>query len=45
MQGHTLPFNVHFVVRAWDRTKYGLAAKLGAIKNAIDPRDERCAVF
>ena len=35
MQGHTLPFNVHFVVRAWDRTKDGLAAKLGAIKNAI----------
>ena len=35
MQGHTLPFNVYFVVRAWDRTKDGLAAKLGAIKNAI----------
>ncbi len=35
MQGHTLPFNVQFIVRAWDRTKDGLAAKLGAIKNAI----------
>ena len=35
MQGHTLPFHVQFVVRAWDRTKDGLTAKLGAIKNAI----------
>jgi hypothetical protein len=35
MQGHTLPFNVQFIVRAWDRTRDGLAAKLGAIKNAI----------
>src|SRR4029434_7960049 len=35
MQGHTLPFHVHFVVRAWDRTKDGLDAKSGAVKNAI----------
>ncbi|MDQ3623282.1 MAG: hypothetical protein M3463_12455 [Verrucomicrobiota bacterium] len=26
VQDHTLPFHVHFVVRAWDRTKEGLAA-------------------
>jgi hypothetical protein len=36
MQGNTLPFNVHFVVRTWDRTRDGLAAKTGAIKNAIN---------
>lgn len=36
MQGHTLPFNALFVVRAWDKTKPGLAAKTSAIKNAIN---------
>jgi hypothetical protein len=35
MQGHTLPFQVHFVVRTWDRSRDGLAAKAGALKNAI----------
>ncbi len=36
MQGHTLPFHVHFAVRAWDKTKEGLCAKTNAIKNAIN---------
>jgi hypothetical protein len=36
MQGHTLPFNVHFTIRAWDKTKEGLCAKTNAIKNAIN---------
>ena len=36
MQGHTLPFNALFVVRVWDKTKAGLSAKTGAIKNAIN---------
>ncbi len=36
MQGHTLPFKVLFVVRAWDQTKEGLCAKTSAIKNAIN---------
>lgn len=36
MQGHTLPFNVHFAVRAWDKTKEGLCAKTNAIKHAIN---------
>jgi hypothetical protein len=36
MQGDTLPFNVHFTVRAWDKTKEGLCAKTHAIKNAIN---------
>ncbi|HWC58172.1 MAG TPA: TraC family protein [Verrucomicrobiae bacterium] len=36
MQGHTLPFNALFVVRAWDKTKQGLSAKTTAIKNAIN---------
>lgn len=36
MQGHTLPFNVNFAVRAWDKTKEGLCAKTNAIKNAIN---------
>jgi len=36
MQGHTLPFNVHFAVRAWDKTKEGLCAKTNAIKQAIN---------
>jgi hypothetical protein len=36
MQGHTLPFNVNFAVRTWDKTKEGLCAKTNAIKNAIN---------
>ena len=36
MQGHTLPFNVHFAVRTWDKTKEGLCAKTNAVKNAIN---------
>ena len=36
MQGHTLPFNVLFIVRVWDKTKAGLSAKTTAIKNAIN---------
>jgi len=36
MEGHTLPFNALFAVRVWDQTKEGLAAKVVAIKNAIN---------
>jgi hypothetical protein len=36
MQGHTLPFNVEYIIRAWDQTREGLAAKVAAIKNAIN---------
>ena len=36
MQGHTLPFNVEYIVRAWDQTREGLTAKMAAIKNAIN---------
>jgi len=36
MQGHTLPFNVEYIVRAWDETREGLAVKTAAIKNAIN---------
>lgn len=36
MQGHTLPFNVHFAVRAWDKTKEGLCAKTNAVKQAMN---------
>ena len=36
MQGHTFPFNVLFVIRAWDKSKEGLIAKTTAIKNAIN---------
>jgi hypothetical protein len=36
MQGHTLPFNVEYIVRAWDQTREGLAVKTAAIKNAIN---------
>jgi hypothetical protein len=36
MQGHTLPFNVEYIIRAWDPTREGLAAKTAAIKNAIN---------
>ena len=36
MQGHTMPFNVEYIVRAWDQTREGLATKVSAIKNAIN---------
>lgn len=36
MQGHTRPFNVEYIIRAWDETREGLAAKTAAIKNAIN---------
>ena len=36
MQGHTSPFHVEYIVRAWDKTREGLAAKTAAIKNAIN---------
>jgi hypothetical protein len=36
MQGQTIPFHAMFVIRAWDKTKDGLNAKAGAIKNAIN---------
>ncbi len=36
MQGHTLPFDVEYIIRAWDQTREGLAAKTAAIKNAIN---------
>jgi len=36
MEGHTLPFNALFVVRVWDKSKEGLAAKTVAIKNAVN---------
>ncbi|MBV9010151.1 MAG: hypothetical protein JO354_13460 [Verrucomicrobia bacterium] len=36
MQGHTLPFNIEYIIRAWDQTREGLVAKTAAIKNAIN---------
>src|SRR5207248_11252139 len=36
MQGQTIPFNAMFAIRAWDKTRDGLNAKAGAIKNAIN---------
>src|SRR5437667_2810868 len=36
MQGQTIPFNALFVVRVWDKTRDGLNAKAGAIKNAVN---------
>ena len=36
MQGHTLPFSVEYIIRAWDETREGLAVKTAAIKNAIN---------
>jgi type IV secretion system protein TrbE len=36
MQGHTLPFNVEYIIRAWDETREGLSVKTAAIKNAIN---------
>ena len=35
MHGHTQPFSVEYIVRTWDATREGLAAKTAAIKNAI----------
>ena len=36
MQGHTMPFNVEYIVRTWDQTREGIATKVSAIKNAIN---------
>ena len=36
MQGHTLPFNIEYIIRTWDETREGLAVKTAAIKNAIN---------
>jgi len=36
MQGQTIPFKALFVIRVWDKSKEGLNAKSGAIKNAIN---------
>ena len=36
MQGQTIPFKALFVIRVWDKSKDGLNAKTGAIKNAIN---------
>ena len=39
MQGHTLPFHVHFVVRAWDRTQ-GRPRRQDRGDQERDQRDE-----
>ena len=36
MQGQTIPFHAMFAIRVWDKTRDGLNAKSGAIKNAIN---------
>ena len=36
MQGHTLPFDIEYIIRAWDQTRDGLSVKIAAIKNAIN---------
>ena len=36
MQGQTIPFNAMLVIRVWDKTRDGLNAKSGAIKNAVN---------
>jgi hypothetical protein len=36
MQGQTIPFKAFFAIRVWDKSKDGLNAKSGAIKNAIN---------
>ena len=36
MQGQTIPFRAMFAIRVWDKTRDGLNAKSGAIKNAIN---------
>ncbi len=35
MQGQSIPFKALFVIRVWDKSRDGLQAKTGAIKNAI----------
>jgi hypothetical protein len=39
MQGHTLPFNVEYIIRAWDQTREGLAVK-NRCNQKRDQRDE-----
>ena len=36
MQGQTIPFHAMFAIRVWDKSRDGLNAKAGAIKNAIN---------
>jgi len=36
MQGQTIPFHAMLAIRVWDKTRDGLNAKAGAIKNAIN---------
>ncbi|MBI1178344.1 hypothetical protein GC207_12985 [bacterium] len=36
MQGQTIPFHAMMAIRVWDKTRDGLNAKAGAIKNAIN---------
>jgi len=36
MHGHARPFNIEYIIRAWDQTREGLAVKMAAIKNAIN---------
>src|SRR5271165_322397 len=36
MQGQTIPFHAMFAIRVWDKSRDGLNAKSGAIKNAIN---------
>jgi hypothetical protein len=36
MQGQTIPFRAMFAIRVWDKSRDGLNAKAGAIKNALN---------
>ena len=36
MQGQSIPFKALFVIRVWDKSRDGLQARTGAIKNAIN---------
>ncbi len=45
MQGHTLPFDVEYILRAWDQTREGLAAKTAAINGMNGAQGIRSAVF
>ncbi|HEX3719548.1 MAG TPA: hypothetical protein VH595_16460 [Verrucomicrobiae bacterium] len=36
MQGRTIPFHAMFTIRVWDKSRDGLNAKAGAVKNAIN---------
>src|SRR6266545_257967 len=36
MHGHARPFNIEYIIRAWDQAREGLAVKMAAIKNAIN---------